>query len=85
MEQKMSALTWGLLALLGLIWGGSFFFARIAVGEVPPLTLVFLRLSIAAVALHIYIGGRFGIYPLLKSRCANSSFSASSTTPCPTR
>jgi drug/metabolite transporter (DMT)-like permease len=68
MEQKMSALTWGLLALLGLIWGGSFFFARIAVVEVPPLTLVFLRLSIAAVALHIYIGGRFSIYPLLKSR-----------------
>lgn len=68
MEQKMSALTWGLLALLGLIWGGSFFFSRIAVVEVPPLTLVFLRLSIAAVALHIYIGGRFGIYPPLKSR-----------------
>lgn len=45
MEQKMSALTWGLLALLGLIWGGSFFFARIAVVEVPPLTLVFLRAS----------------------------------------
>ncbi len=68
MEQRMSALTWGLLALLGLIWGGSFFFARIAVAEVPPLTLVFLRLSIAALALHIYIAGRFGIYPLLKSR-----------------
>lgn len=68
MEQRMSALTWGLLALLGLIWGGSFFFARIAVAEVPPLTLVFLRLSLAALALHIYIGGRFGIYPLLKSR-----------------
>ncbi|MGR9171646.1 DMT family transporter [Rhizobium sp. KDH_Rht_773_N] len=64
----MGALTWGLLVLLGLIWGGSFFFARIAVGEVPPLTLVFLRLSIAALALHVYIGGRFGIYPLLKSR-----------------
>ncbi len=68
MEQRMSALTWGLLALLGLIWGGSFFFARIAVSEVPPLTLVFLRLSIAALALHVYIGGRFGIYPLLKRR-----------------
>ncbi|MBB3441787.1 DMT family transporter [Rhizobium sp. BK379] len=68
MEQRMTALTWGLLALLGLIWGGSFFFARIAVIEVPPLTLVFLRLSIAALALHIYIAGRFGIYPLLRSR-----------------
>ncbi|MBB3655342.1 drug/metabolite transporter (DMT)-like permease [Rhizobium sp. BK650] len=68
MEQRMSAVTWALLALLGLIWGGSFFFARIAVAEVPPLTLVFLRLSIAALALHIYVGGRFGIYPLLKGR-----------------
>jgi drug/metabolite transporter (DMT)-like permease len=68
MENRMNALTWGLLALLGLIWGGSFFFARIAVHDVPPLTLVFLRLSIAAIALHIYIAGRFDIYATLKAR-----------------
>ncbi|MBM7048273.1 MULTISPECIES: DMT family transporter [Rhizobium] len=66
-ENRMSALTWGLLLLLGLIWGGSFFFARIAVHHVPPLTLVLLRLSLAAVALHLYIAGRFSIYPLLRS------------------
>jgi drug/metabolite transporter (DMT)-like permease len=35
---------------------------------VPPITLVFLRLSLAAIALHIYIGGRFDIYVLLRSR-----------------
>ena len=64
---QMNALTWGLLLLLGLIWGGSFFFARIAVHDVPPFTLVFLRLSIAAIALHIYIRGRFGIYGLLRT------------------
>jgi drug/metabolite transporter (DMT)-like permease len=68
MENRMNALTWGLLALLGLIWGGSFFFARIAVHDVPPLTLVFLRLSIAAIALHIYIAGRFDIYATFKAR-----------------
>nr|WP_210273618.1 DMT family transporter [Rhizobium leguminosarum] len=64
----MNAWTWSLLALLGLIWGASFFFARIAVQHVPPLTLVFLRLLIAALALHVYIAGRFDIYSILKAR-----------------
>jgi drug/metabolite transporter (DMT)-like permease len=65
-DTGMNALTWGLLLLLGLIWGGSFFFARIAVHDVPPFTLVFLRLSLAAVALHLYMAGRFDIYRLLR-------------------
>ena len=30
-DQQMNAKTWALLALLGVIWGGSFFFARVAV------------------------------------------------------
>ncbi|MBB4234429.1 EamA family transporter [Rhizobium esperanzae] len=68
MESRMNAWTWGLLVLLGLIWGGSFFFARIAVQHVPPLTLVFLRLLLAALALHLYIAGRFDIYSILKAR-----------------
>ena len=45
---QMSIRTWALLALLGLIWGGSFFFARVAVAHVPPFTLVVLRLGLAA-------------------------------------
>ncbi|AIC28224.1 DMT superfamily inner membrane transporter protein [Rhizobium etli bv. mimosae str. IE4771] len=68
MDSRMNAWTWGLLVLLGLIWGGSFFFARIAVQHVPPLTLVFLRLLLAALALHVYIAGRLDIYPILKAR-----------------
>jgi drug/metabolite transporter (DMT)-like permease len=66
-DTGMNSLTWSLLLLLGLIWGGSFFFARIAVHEVPPFTLVFLRLAIAAIALHLYIAGRLDIYRLLRS------------------
>lgn len=62
---RPSATVWALLLLLGLIWGGSFFFARIAVLEVPPFTLVFLRLFLAALALHIYLHGRFGLYQSL--------------------
>jgi drug/metabolite transporter (DMT)-like permease len=65
---KIPLSTWALLALLGLIWGGSFFFARIAVAHIPPLTLVFLRVFIAAMALHLYIGGRNDIYKLLRAR-----------------
>ncbi|MBX4991992.1 drug/metabolite transporter (DMT)-like permease [Rhizobium binae] len=68
MDNRMNAWTWSLLLLLGFIWGGSFFFARIAVQHVPPLTLVFLRLLLAALALHIYIAGRFGIYSILEAR-----------------
>lgn len=62
---RLTTLAWTLLFVLGLLWGGSFFFARIAVQEVPPFTLVFLRLGLAALPLHIYLRGRFGIYSIL--------------------
>jgi drug/metabolite transporter (DMT)-like permease len=54
----MSAFDWGRILLLGAIWGGSFFFARIAVSEMHPLTLVLFRVAIAAAALHIYLLAR---------------------------
>ena len=54
----MGPAEWGLLILLGAIWGGSFFFARIAVAEIPPLTLVLLRVGIAAIALHLWLALR---------------------------
>ena len=49
--RPMSAAIWAQLLLLGAIWGGSFFFARVAVQEIPPFTLVLLRVAIAAAAL----------------------------------
>lgn len=64
----MTARTWGMLVLLGMIWGGSFFFARVAVQHVPPATLVLLRVAIAALALHLYLAGRFSLYPTLRRR-----------------
>jgi len=42
---------WGLLLLLSLLWGGSFFFVGIAVKQLPPFTIVALRLGLAALAL----------------------------------
>ncbi|EJN04133.1 DMT family transporter [Phyllobacterium sp. YR531] len=55
---SMTGFVWFQLLLLGAIWGGSFFFARIAVQVVPPLTLVLFRVFIAALALHVYLAGR---------------------------
>ena len=55
---QMSAAAWAQLLLLGAIWGGSFFFARIAVAEIHPLALVLLRVGIAAAALHVYLMAR---------------------------
>lgn len=47
----MDARSWALLVLLSLLWGGAFFFAGVAVREVPPMTVVFFRVLIAALAL----------------------------------
>lgn len=51
-SHTMTPRDWGLLLLLSLLWGGSFLFVGIAVGGLPPLTIVFLRVTLAAVALH---------------------------------
>lgn len=50
---SMNASTWAALVVLSLIWGGSFLFARIAVQEITPLTLVFARVSLAALTLNV--------------------------------
>lgn len=42
---------WAILLLLALIWGAAFFFIHVAVAHVAPLTYVWLRVTIAAVAL----------------------------------
>jgi drug/metabolite transporter (DMT)-like permease len=57
-QSSMSAADWAKLLLLGAIWGGSFFFARVAVAEMHPLTLVLFRVAIAATALHVYLLAR---------------------------
>lgn len=42
---------YGLLCLLAVIWGGSFMLTRVAVAEVPPITLTALRQAIAMLIL----------------------------------
>ena len=67
-NSHISASAWLMLVGLGLLWGGSFFFAGVAIRQIPPFTLAFLRFALAAAALHIVIAGRFGIYGVLRAR-----------------
>jgi drug/metabolite transporter (DMT)-like permease len=50
-QRAMNRTEWALLLLLALLWGGSFFFGKVALAAVPPLTLVVLRTGLAALAL----------------------------------
>ena len=42
---------WSLLGLLSILWGGSFFFNGVILQELPPFTLVFLRVTLASIVL----------------------------------
>ncbi|MDX5595406.1 DMT family transporter [Pseudovibrio sp. SPO723] len=48
---KLDLIALAMLLCLSLLWGGSFFLAKIAVAFLPPLTLVFFRVFIAACTL----------------------------------
>ncbi len=57
-SRPMNGAEWAMLLTLGLVWGGSFFFARVAVAEMHPLTLVLFRVAIAAAALQLWLAIR---------------------------
>ena len=50
-HRAMTGLEWAQLLMLSVLWGGSFFFVGVAVKELPPLTIVVLRVSLAALTL----------------------------------
>ena len=51
----ISARVWGLMALLALLWGAVFLSVRIALDEIPPLTVVAHRVGWAALVLWGYV------------------------------
>ncbi len=55
MNATMGRREWLLLVALSLLWGGSFFFAELALVELPPLTVVLGRVGFAALALNGFI------------------------------
>ena len=57
---SMKPAEWGMLILLSIFWGGSFFFVEIALRDFQPFTLVFLRVTLAALILIgvVYMSGQ---------------------------
>ncbi len=51
MDHRIDGRDWALLAVLSVLWGGSFFFNSVALREFPPFTLVLLRVLLAAMVL----------------------------------
>jgi len=64
-NQRMGARDWAMLLLLSFLWGGSFFFISVAVSELPPFTLVTMRVGLAAVTLWLVL--LVSGYPIPKS------------------
>ncbi|HJS40483.1 MAG TPA: DMT family transporter [Sphingomicrobium sp.] len=63
-NQEMTGREWAILLFLAVIWGGAFLFIGIAVRHVDPLTYVWLRLTIAAGAMFVFLrlkGERLGL------------------------
>ena len=54
-RSQMNRGDWLILGALALIWGGAFFFIGVAVRHVQPLTYVWLRLTIAAAAMWLFL------------------------------
>ncbi|MCW6508490.1 DMT family transporter [Lichenifustis flavocetrariae] len=54
----MGGREWALLLALSGLWGGSFFFFKVLVTELPPFTVVLGRVGLAALALHLVILAR---------------------------
>ncbi|WP_407183399.1 DMT family transporter [Bradyrhizobium centrosematis] len=50
-DNRIDARGWSLLAVLSILWGGSFFFNGAALRDLPPLTLVLLRVVLGAAIL----------------------------------
>jgi drug/metabolite transporter (DMT)-like permease len=51
----MNAKNWALLMLLSLLWGSSFFFYKVLVAALPPVTVVLGRVGIAAIAMNLWL------------------------------
>ena len=62
--RQMGGAEWGMLGLLSLVWGGSFFFYKVLVQALPPFTVVLGRMTIAALALNLWLLARRERLPL---------------------
>jgi drug/metabolite transporter (DMT)-like permease len=54
-SEGMSGREWTILLILSLLWGGSFFFLAVALKELPPITIMLLRVALGAIPLLVFL------------------------------
>ena len=54
-NRRMDQREWLSLLLLSVLWGGSFFFTAVLIKALPPFTIVFLRVGLAAAILNVLV------------------------------
>jgi drug/metabolite transporter (DMT)-like permease len=54
-NRRMDQREWLSLWLLSVLWGGSFFFTAVLIKALPPFTIVFLRVGLAAAILNVLV------------------------------
>ena len=79
-HSRIDARDWSLLAVLSVLWGGSFFFNGAALRELPPLTLVLLRVALGAAILLPLLRIQALAFPRASPAGNRSSRLGSSTT-----
>jgi drug/metabolite transporter (DMT)-like permease len=52
---KLDATSWGLIAILSVLWGGAFFLIEVGLRSYPPNTLVFMRLALAVPPMFVVL------------------------------
>ena len=60
----MGAREWAMMLALSTLWGGSFFFFKVLVTDLPPFTVVLGRVGFAALILNIFLILRRDFMPL---------------------
>lgn len=63
----MSGTAWALLLTLSVLWGATFFFWKVLVEHLPPFTVVFGRVGIAALVLLLVLALRGETLPLTRA------------------
>jgi len=54
-KMTMGPVEWAFVVALSLVWGGAFFFGGVAVKELPPFTIVFVRVFLGALVLWLVV------------------------------
>jgi drug/metabolite transporter (DMT)-like permease len=57
-SRPMTGAEWTMLLTLSALWGSSFFFFKVLVTQLPPLTVVLGRVGLAAIAMNLFLALR---------------------------